>query len=82
VGKSQQAIQEEPNNRYDLLSSEDFSGEDINLLQFYPEFIEARYGVRQRKTAIVKKLLSYNFPRMTLDIAKKITEQSTKNKNI
>ena len=67
---------------YDLLSSEDFSGKDINLLQFYPEFIEARYGLHQRKTAIAKKLLSYNFPKMTLNIAKKITDQSTKNKNI
>lgn len=67
---------------YDLLSSEDFSGKNIDLLQFYPEFIEARYGLHQRKTAIAKKLLSYNFPKMTLDIAKKITDQSTKNKNI
>ena len=67
---------------YDLLSSKYFSGENTNLLQFYPEFIEAGYGLHQQKAAIAKKLLSYNFPRMTLDIAKKITDQSTKNKKI
>ena len=67
---------------YALLSSEYFSGENASLLQFYPEFIDAEYGLHQGKTAMAKKLLSYNFPQMTLDIAKKITDQSTKNKNI
>lgn len=65
---------------YDLLNSEYFSGKDANLLQFYPEFIDKGYGLNQRITSVAKKLLSYNFPRMTLDIAKKITEQSIKNK--